>query len=69
MRRIDHVPAIQYFIPSEKCGGNSQNTLKLEELEAIRLKDLKGWNKASVEKMGVSGQPSSVFSWLQEKNC
>jgi predicted DNA-binding protein (UPF0251 family) len=55
-RRINHVPAIQYFIPSEKNVEEiPQNTLKLEELEAIRLKDLEGLEQSQcAEKMGVS---------------
>ena len=42
-RKIENVPAIAYFVPSDKEGPEvSENILKLEELEAIRLKDLEG---------------------------
>lgn len=42
-RKIENIPAIPYFIPSENnCSEFSENILKLEELEAIRLKDLEG---------------------------
>jgi len=42
-RRIENVPTIPYFIPSENGIENvPENILKIEELEAIRLKDLEG---------------------------
>lgn len=42
-RKIEHIPAIPYFVPSEtETAEFSENVLKLEELEAIRLKDLEG---------------------------
>lgn len=42
-RKIDYIPATPYFIPSETISEEaSTNVLKLEELEAIRLKDLEG---------------------------
>lgn len=42
-RKIEYIPAISYFVPSEKEASEvSENDLKLEELEAIRLKDLLG---------------------------
>ncbi len=42
-RKIDHIPAIPYFVPSETNEIElPKNVLKLEELEAIRLKDLEG---------------------------
>lgn len=43
LRKIEHIPAIPYFVPSEKDVEHvAENILKLEELEAIRLKDLEG---------------------------
>lgn len=42
-RKIEHVPAIPYFVPSNnEVAEFQENILKLEELEAIRLKDLEG---------------------------
>ncbi len=55
-RKIENVPSIPYFIPSETdAAGVLENTLKLEELEAIRLKDLEGLEQEEcAEKMEVS---------------
>ncbi|NLU37142.1 MAG: DUF134 domain-containing protein [Clostridiales bacterium] len=55
-RRIEHIPSIPYFIPSASDeDGVPANTLKLEELEAVRLKDLEGLEQSEcAEKMGVS---------------
>ena len=42
-RKIDNIPTVQYFVPSEdRIEELPENILKLEELEAIRLKDLEG---------------------------
>jgi predicted DNA-binding protein (UPF0251 family) len=42
-RKIEYIPMISYFIPSEiETIEAPENILKLEELEAIRLKDLEG---------------------------
>jgi len=42
-RKIDNIPTIQYFVPSDnRLEDVLENVLKLEELEAIRLKDLEG---------------------------
>ncbi len=40
-RRIEHMPAFRHFRPVGQ-GRVEENILKLEELEAIRLKDLEG---------------------------
>lgn len=55
-RRIEHIPAIENFIPSDRGTTDfDENILKLEELEAIRLKDLEGLEqKECAEKMKVS---------------
>lgn len=55
-RRIEHVPVIPYFVPSEEDVDEiPENTLLLEELEAIRLKDLEGLDQSEcAERMGVS---------------
>lgn len=40
-RRIEFIPDIQHFVPFDaKRGGYEENILKIEEAEAIRLKDL-----------------------------
>lgn len=56
LRKIEHVPAIPYFIPSDKeIKELPENILKLEELEAIRLKDLEGLEQEEcAKKMEVS---------------
>ncbi len=42
-RKIENIPTIPYFVPSvEDVSEVLSNVLKLEELEAIRLKDLEG---------------------------
>lgn len=55
-RKIEHIPAIPYFIPSETdIAELPENILKLEELEAIRLKDLEGLEQGEcAERMEVS---------------
>ncbi len=55
-RKIENIPTIPYFIPSETdIAEVPENILKLEELEAIRLKDLEGLEQEEcAEKMEVS---------------
>lgn len=55
-RKIENIPSIPYFVPSAKDSeGIPTNILKLEELEAIRLKDLEGFEQGEcAEKMEVS---------------
>ncbi len=55
-RKIEHIPTIPYFVPSDKDVDEiPENILKLEELEAIRLKDLEGLEQSEcAEKMEVS---------------
>lgn len=55
-RKIENIPTIPYFVPSDKSPDEiPDNKLKLEELEAIRLKDLEGLEqKECAEKMQVS---------------
>lgn len=55
-RRIEHIPAVPYFVPSDKAlAGVAVNILKLEELEAVRLKDLEGLEQEEcAERMAVS---------------
>lgn len=55
-RKIEQIPTTSYFVPSEQgFAGVSENVLKLEELEALRLKDLTGLDQSEcAEKMEVS---------------
>ncbi len=55
-RKIENIPTVPYFVPSEKDMDEvAENILKLEELEAIRLKDLEGLEQSEcAEKMEVS---------------
>jgi predicted DNA-binding protein (UPF0251 family) len=42
-RKIENIPTIPYFVPSNKDVDEvPENILKIEELEAVRLKDLEG---------------------------
>jgi predicted DNA-binding protein (UPF0251 family) len=43
MRKIENIPVVPCFVPSDKDVSEAdKNILKLEELEAVRLKDLEG---------------------------
>lgn len=56
-RRIESIPTVSYFTPSaEEVGADvPKNTLLLEELEAIRLKDLEGLEQEECAKrMNIS---------------
>lgn len=55
-RSIENLPAAPFFIPSEQgLEDEAENILNLEELEAIRLKDLEGLEqREGAEKMGIS---------------
>ena len=55
-RKIENVPIVPYFIPSDKDVDEiPENILKLEELEAVRLKDLEGLEQSEcAENMEVS---------------
>lgn len=55
-RKIEHIPAVPYFVPSEiDLEGVETNILLIEEIEAIRLKDLEGLEQAEcAERMEVS---------------
>lgn len=55
-RKIEYTPISSYFLPSENTPDTvPENILKLEELEAIRLKDLEGLEQSEcAEKMQVS---------------
>jgi predicted DNA-binding protein (UPF0251 family)/DNA-directed RNA polymerase subunit RPC12/RpoP len=55
-RKIENIPSISYFIPSDQENKElPTNILKLEELEAVRLKDLEGLEQEEcAERMEVS---------------
>lgn len=55
-RKIEHIPMVPYFIPADhEIEGVEVNVLLLEEVEAIRLKDLEGLEQAEcAERMEVS---------------
>lgn len=55
-RKIEYVPAVSNFVPSEKeLSEVPENIIKLEELEAIRLKDLEGLEQGEcANKMQIS---------------
>jgi len=55
-RKIENVPAVAYFAPAEKGKeAGPENVLKLEELEALRLKDLLGLEQSEcADRMAVS---------------
>ncbi len=55
-RKIDHYPTVERFVPAKPGQMNfEENVLKLEELEAIRLKDLLGLEQEEcASKMQVS---------------
>jgi len=46
LRKIENIPVVPCFVPSDKDVPEAdKNILKLEELEAIRLKDLEGMDQ------------------------
>ena len=56
-RRIENVPSVLNFVPSDQEPVIDKNSLKIEELEAIRLKDLEGLEQEECAgNMGVSRQ-------------
>ena len=57
-RKVEFIPNIQYFVPFDVQTNNiEENILRIEEVEAIRLKDLEGLEQEEcAEKMEVSRQ-------------
>ena len=55
-RKIESLPSVRNFLPSDEDISNQPvNILKVEELEAVRLKDLEGLEQTQcAENMGVS---------------
>jgi predicted DNA-binding protein (UPF0251 family) len=68
-RKIENIPTVPYFVPSEKdIDEIPGNVLKLEELEAVRLKDLEGLEQEEcAQKCKFHDRHFSVFLFLQEK--
>ncbi len=56
LRQIEHIPTVEYFVPSDRTEcAFAENVLKLEELEAVRLKDMEGLEQEEcAAKMRVS---------------
>lgn len=71
-RRVEFFPEDTYFIPwgKPKCK-IEEILLKVEELEAMRLKDIKGLNQEEcAEKMQVSRQTfQNIIDSAREKVC
>lgn len=69
-RRVELIPEYRYFVPEDipRCE-LEENVLKIEELEAIRLKDLEGLDQEScAEKMEVSRQTfQRIYNSAKEK--
>lgn len=60
-RKVTHIPHETYFVPCHKkiCKHNQviEQDLKIEELEAMRLKDIEGFSQQEcAEKMHISRQ-------------
>ncbi|NSW90093.1 MAG: DUF134 domain-containing protein [Firmicutes bacterium] len=57
-RRVEFIPNVQYFAPADIEADNlKENILRVEELEAIRLKDLEGLEQETcAERMEISRQ-------------
>ncbi len=57
-RKVEFIPNVQYFVPSDvRSDVLQENIIHIEELEAIRLKDIEGLDQEQcAEKMEVSRQ-------------
>jgi predicted DNA-binding protein (UPF0251 family)/DNA-directed RNA polymerase subunit RPC12/RpoP len=57
-RKVEFIPNVQYFVPYDIDAEDLQeNVMRIEELEAIRLRDLEGMEQEEcAEKMEVSRQ-------------
>lgn len=65
-RRVEHLPPYQRYKPAGiRCGNNEIVNLSIDELEAMRLKDVEGLSQAEcAERMQVSRQ---TFQLILEK--
>lgn len=69
-RRVEFIPEIKYFAPARgRMGSLPENMLLVEELEAIRLKDLEGLDQeVCAKRMEVSRQTfQRVLNSAREK--
>lgn len=69
-RRVEFIPSVQYFVPSDiDVDKLQENVLRVEELEAIRLKDLEGLEQEDcAARMEVSRQTfQRVLNAAREK--
>jgi len=69
-RKVEFIPNIQYFVPSDiDVDDLQENILRIEELEAIRLKDLEGLEQEDcADKMEVSRQTfQRILNTAREK--
>lgn len=69
-RRVEFMPCVYHFIPSDVASENlKENILRIEEIEAIRLKDYKGFNQEEcAEKMQISRQTyQRILNTAREK--
>lgn len=57
-RRIEHMPTVLKFSPTDQRASAGENTLKIEELEAIRLKDLEGLEQADCARQMEVSRPT-----------
>lgn len=57
-RKIDIMPRFQKFSPAGSNKETGENVLKLEELEAIRLKDLEGLEQADCARQMEVSRPT-----------
>ncbi len=57
-RKVEFIPVVQYFTPCDVAENDlEENVIRIEEIEAIRLKDLEGMEQEEcAEKMEVSRQ-------------
>lgn len=70
VRKVEHFPQSTYFIPlgKQKCE-IEEVILKVEELEAMRLKDIEGLSQEEcAERMGISRQTfQNIIDAAREK--
>ncbi len=69
-RKVEFIPNIQYFVPSDiDVDDLQENILRIEELEAIRLKDHEGLEQEDcADKMEVSRQTfQRILNTAREK--
>jgi len=66
---VENLPPATYYKPAGiPLRELDEVKLTVEEFEALRLKDLEGLEQIEcAEKMGLPGQPSSVFFMLLEQ--